>query len=132
MNVSHIPHLWFMLLIQEDAEMSASPDSSFRLDAMPRELRRALRMVAARREVSLRAWVLQGLYRLVDEELADWPQWRFQTEPGEEMALILDGRRSSGRRRGAKKAKSSVSASGASSTTEMSVSDASNDPPAKE
>lgn len=66
---------------------------------VPRELLRGMRMVSARRSVSCRAWLLMTVYAALDAELSDWPQWRYQTKPGEEAELFEDGRKVSGRKR---------------------------------
>lgn len=61
---------------------------------MPKELQRGLRMVCARRQTNLRTWVILQLYELVDAELADYPEWRYETARGEEKDMFRDWRRS--------------------------------------
>jgi hypothetical protein len=69
------------------------------LEKFPKELQRGLHMVAARRSMALRHWTIATLYAAVDVELADYPEWRYETERGEEKEIFRDARGSSGRRR---------------------------------
>jgi aromatic ring hydroxylase len=62
---------------------------------MPKELQRSIRMVAARRQTTIRAWVFAALYDLVDGELSDYPEWRYQTKRGEEQEFFRHAPRSS-------------------------------------
>lgn len=66
---------------------------------IPSEVLRGMRMVSARRRVSAKAWLLMTLYAALDAELSDWPQWRYQTEPGQEAELFRDGRAVAGEKR---------------------------------
>lgn len=37
-------------------------------------------MVTARRQTSIRVWLIGLLYAAIDEELSDYPEWRYQSE----------------------------------------------------
>ena len=56
-------------------------------------------MVSARRDLPEREWLLMAVYAAIDQELSDWPQWRYQTEPGQEAELFRDGRAVAGEKR---------------------------------
>jgi hypothetical protein len=47
---------------------------------IPVEVQRGMRMVAARRNVPIRVWLIASLYELIDRELSDYPEWRYQSE----------------------------------------------------
>lgn len=75
----------------------------FRVEQMPRELVNGLRMVSCRKRISMRAVLVATLYEVIDRELADWPEWRYQTKPGDELKLFADGRKAAGLKRRKKK-----------------------------
>lgn len=50
------------------------------IKGIPTEVQRGFRMVAARRNVPIRVWLLSVLYAAIDEELSDYPEWRYQSE----------------------------------------------------
>jgi hypothetical protein len=50
-------------------------------------------MVAARKLVTMRAFVIALLYELCDQELNDWPERRYQTKRGQGQALFIGPRR---------------------------------------
>ena len=58
------------------------------LNGVPEEVMRGLHMVAARKSVTMRALTITILYELCDRELNDWPEWRYQTERGQELSLL--------------------------------------------
>ena len=51
-----------------------------RVEGIPAEVMRGMRMVAARRTVPIRVWLIASLYELIDRELSDYPEWRYQSE----------------------------------------------------
>lgn len=51
-----------------------------RVEGIPAELMRGVRMVTARRQTSIRVWLIGLLYAAIDEELSDYPEWRYQSE----------------------------------------------------
>lgn len=59
--------------------MSDSTQSLY-VQKVPAEVLRGVHMVTARRRLSVRAWVIGLLYAAIDEELADYPEWRYQSE----------------------------------------------------
>lgn len=60
---------------------------------VPEELMRGIRMVCARKGLTMNVWIPLVLYQAINVELADYPEWRWETKPGEELALLSDGRR---------------------------------------
>ena len=58
------------------------------LKGIPEEVMRGLHMVAARKSVTIRILTITLLYELCDRELNDWPEWRYQTERGQELKLL--------------------------------------------
>jgi hypothetical protein len=60
---------------------------------LPDELGRGIRMVCARKRVAVCTWVPLLLYEAIDRELADYPEWRWMTKPGEEVELLKVKRR---------------------------------------
>ena len=74
-----------------------------RIDGCTDELMRGLRMASGKRSVSMRGYVTATLYEALDRELADWPEWRYQTKPGDEKTLFQDGRKAAGLKRRKKK-----------------------------
>lgn len=64
-----------------------------RVDDVPEELLRGIRMVCARKGMRQRLWVQLVLYAAIDAELADYPTWRWQSKPGEELALLSNRKR---------------------------------------
>jgi hypothetical protein len=64
-----------------------------RVDGIPKELQRGIRMVCARKGLAMNQWIPLVLYQAINVELADYPEWRWETKPGEELALLSDGRK---------------------------------------
>lgn len=56
-------------------------------------------MVSARRGVTMRAWLCAQLYAAIDQELNDYPEWRYQTKRAEGKEPLRNSRRSSERLR---------------------------------
>jgi hypothetical protein len=50
------------------------------IKGIPSEVQRGLRMVTARRRLTVRSWLIASLYELIDRELSDYPEWRYQSE----------------------------------------------------
>ena len=63
------------------------------LKGIPEEVMRGLHMVAARRGVTIRVLTITLLYELCDRELNYWPEWRYQSERGQELELFTKQRR---------------------------------------
>ena len=55
-------------------------EATLHFDRVPREVQRGLRIVSARRQVDMRTFVIGLLYAAIDEELSDYPEWRYQSE----------------------------------------------------
>ena len=63
------------------------------IDRLPLELERGIRMVCARKQMDIRTWIPLLIYEAIDRELADYPEWRWMSKPGEEEALLKSGKR---------------------------------------
>lgn len=74
-----------------------------RVQDAPRELHRGIHMIAVRRGCTVRQVLIATLYEVLDRELADWPEWRYQTKPGDERTMFQDGRKAAGLKRRKKK-----------------------------
>jgi hypothetical protein len=69
-----------MSLIQRGKPYADTRDSTIHVVRVPREVQRGLRMVSARRGMTMRDFTIALWYQAIDEELADYPEWRYQTK----------------------------------------------------
>ena len=67
---------------------TSSDESTINLKRVPAELQRGIRMVCARKGMSVRDWLCLTLYQAVDSELNDYPEWRWQSRRGEEITFV--------------------------------------------
>jgi hypothetical protein len=66
--------------IQWHTERVNVPNAVIHVAGVPPEVARGIRMVTARRRLTVRAWLIASLYELIDRELSDYPEWRYQSE----------------------------------------------------